>query len=118
MRLLITSILMLTWMGLARYQPDSLASAMGRFALVAGGIILWIDQHWLDFNIRIVIPALLIFLLDQALIEEFRQPYGGYPEVAVVCIGLGWLLGTLLIGVGLSRIPSISDVHAEGQDVT
>lgn len=109
MRLLITSILMLIWLGLAFYHPESLASAIGRFAVVAGGIILWIDEHWLDFNIRIVIPALLIFLLDQALLEEVRAPYSGYPIPALVCIGLGWLLGTLLIGLILSQIPSKVD---------
>jgi NSS family neurotransmitter:Na+ symporter len=105
MRLLITSILMLIWLGLAIYQPESLASAIGRFAVVAGGIILWIDEHWLDFNVRVVIPALLIFLLDQALLDEVRAPYSGYPIPAIVCIGLGWLCGTLIIGLVLSRIP-------------
>lgn len=104
MRLLITAILMLTWLGLSRYQPDSVASAIGRFLLVGSGIVLWIHEHWLDFNIRLVIPALLIFLLDQALMEEFRAPYGGYPLPAVLAIGLGWLLGTLAIGVGLSLV--------------
>ena len=105
MRILITTILMLTWLGLARYQTDSVASAIGRFLLLGSGVILWIDTHWLDFNIRLVIPGLLIFLLDQALLAEVRSPYGGYPLMAVLCIGLGWLLGTLAIGVILSLIP-------------
>lgn len=106
MRMLITILLMLTWLGLARYQADSAATAIGRFLLVGSGIILWMDEHWLDFNIRIVIPVLLVFLFDQALIEEVRHPYGGYPVPAIVCIGLGWLFGTLAIGVTLSLIPT------------
>lgn len=109
MRLLITAILLLTWLGLARYQDDSVASAIGRFFLIGGGVMLWIDEHWLDFNIRLVIPALLIFLFDRALLEEIIQPYGGYPTWAVLCIGLGWLAGTLAIGVVLSLIRS--DAH-------
>ncbi len=111
MRLLITAMLMLTWLGLARYQPDSIASAIGRFAIVGSGIILWIDRHWLDFNIRIVIPALLILLFDQALLTEVRAPYGDYPLPAVLGIGLGWLLATLVIGVALSRIPTAHSDH-------
>jgi hypothetical protein len=106
MRWLITAMLMMTWLGLAQYQPDSIASAIGRFAIVGSGIILWIDHHWLDFNIRIVIPALLIFLFDQALLTEVQAPYGDYPLPAILWIGLGWLIATLLIGVVLSRIPS------------
>lgn len=117
MRLLITAILMLTWFGLGRYQPDSLGSAMGRFLLVGSGIILWIDEHWLDFNIRLVIPALLIFLLDQALMEEVRAPYGGYPVAAVVFIGVGWLLGTLAIGVGLSLIPVPAKPKSDADEI-
>ncbi len=109
MRLLITAILMLTWFGLSRYQPDSVASAIGRFLLVGSGIVLWIHEHWLDFNIRLVIPALLVFLLDQALLAETQSPYGGYPMQAVLVIGLGWLLGTLAIGIGLNLLASRTD---------
>ena len=104
MRLLITAILMLTWLGLARYQADSVSSAIGRFFLVGSCIMLWIDEHWLDFNIRLVVPALLIVLLDLALINEVRACYGDYPLPAVLCIGVGWLLGTMLIGAALNLI--------------
>ena len=104
MRLLITVILMLTWFGLSRYQPDSLASAIGRYLLLGSGIVLWVHEHWLDFNIRIMIPVLLVFLLDQALIQELQAPYSGYPLAAVLSIGLGWLVGTLAVGIGLDLI--------------
>jgi NSS family neurotransmitter:Na+ symporter len=117
MRLLITTILMLTWLGLARYQPDTVASAIGRFLLVGSGIVLWIDEHWLDFNIRLVVPTLLVFLLDQALLEEVTTPYGGYPLAAVLVIGLGWLLGTLAIGVGLSLVSVRSSTPVDSNSV-
>lgn len=108
MRLLLSVVLLLTWYGLSR-QPPTVATGIGRFLLLCSGIVLWIDEHWFDFNIRLVIPALLIFLLDQALMAEIATPYGGYPLPALLGIGLGWLLGTLGIAVGLSLIPVQSD---------
>ena len=102
MRLLITTMLLLTWLGLTQYEQAGFAADLGRFLLVASAIVLWIDEHWLDFNIRLVVPALLVFLLDQSLLSEVQSTYGGYPRAAVLSIGLGWLLATLLIGFGLS----------------
>ncbi len=104
MRLVITTLLLLTWLGLSRYEQAPVGSGIGRFLIVASGVILWMDEHWLDFDIRIVVPVLLIFLLDQALLKEVAAPYGGYHINAVLIVGIGWLLGTLAIGAGLSLV--------------
>ncbi|MCR9296157.1 MAG: sodium-dependent transporter [bacterium] len=109
MRLMITGVLMLTWWGLASYQPESVASAVGRLLVVGSVVILWLDRHWLDFNIRIVIPALLIFLLDQALVAEVSQAYGGYPPMAIWCIGLGWFVATLMVGILFTLLAKTSE---------
>jgi len=106
MRILITLVLALTWFGLVQMRDaDTVAVALGRFAILASVLILWINQHWLDFNIRLLIPALLIFLLDQSLLKEMKAHYGGYPLAAILGIGVTWFVGTLLIGIILSWLP-------------
>lgn len=115
MRLVITSLLLLTWLGLSRYDGSPVAASIGRFLTVAAAVILWIDEHWLDFDIRIAVPALLIFLLDQALMKDVAAPYGGYHARAVLLIGVGWLGGTLMIALALSLISAIRDRDSDGK---
>ncbi len=105
MRMLITVMLMLTWFGLSTLEGLPIATGVARFALLGSAVVLWIDEHWLDFDIRLVIPALLILLLDQALIAEFKSNYGDYPREAILGVGLCWFVGTLIVGVVLSRLP-------------
>ncbi len=104
-RVLITATLMLTWAGLAALEATPIAGGIARIALLAAVVILWIDQHWLDFDIRLIVPALLLVLLDQALVAEIASPYGGYPMGAIVAVGLTWLAGTLAIGIVLGLLP-------------
>ena len=106
MRILITLVLMLTWFGLGQLDAVPLAAGIARLALLAATVILWTEQHWLDFDIRVIIPALLLVLLDQALVREFRSAYGEYPIGAIISVGLTWLFGTLVIGVVLDKLPS------------
>lgn len=112
-RVLITAMLMLTWFGLGQLDSIPIAAGLARLALLAGVVILWIDQHWLDFDIRVIIPILLLVLLDQALVREVKTAYGGYPMVAIVGIGLTWLAGTLVIGVVLDKIPARESAATE-----
>ena len=105
MRVLITVVLLMTWFGLGQLEAVPLAAGIARLALLAAAVILWIDQHWLDFDIRVIIPVLLLILLDQALLREFRGAYGEYPVGAIVAVGLTWLFGTLIIGVLLDKLP-------------
>lgn len=102
MRLMMTAMMMLTWFGLGKLEGMPVASGMARFAILASAVALWMDEHWLDFDIRLVIPALLILILDQALVAEFQSKYGNYPVAAILGIGVGWFAATLLIGVVLS----------------
>lgn len=104
MRVVITVVLMVTWYGLHQLEAATLAAGLARLALLAATVILWIDQHWLDFDIRIIIPGLLLVLLDQALLQECRAAYGGYPVGAIVAVGLTWLAGTLLIAALLGKV--------------
>ena len=104
MRVLITVMLMVTWYGLSRVDGPPIASGLARLALLASAVILWIDEHWLDFDIRIVVPGLLLFLLDQALMRDFQENYGDYPQAAILSIGVAWFAGTLLCAVILSRL--------------
>ena len=106
MRVLITAVLILTWVGLGQLESIPLASGIARLALLAATVILWIDQHWLDFDIRVIIPVLLLVLLDQALVREFRSAYGGYSVGSIVSVGLTWLIGTLIIGIVLDKMPT------------
>lgn len=106
MRILISMMLMLTWFGLGTMEGLPIASGIARLALLTAAIVLWIEEHWLDFDIRLVIPVLLIFLLDQALIGEFSANYGGYHTGAILGIGVTWFAGTLVIGLVLNCLPS------------
>lgn len=105
-RVLITAMLMMTWLGLGQVESIPIAAGIARLALLAAVVMLWIDQHWLDFDIRIIIPILLLVLLDQALVREFGSAYGDYPVAAIVGIGLTWLIGTLIVGIVLDKLPS------------
>ena len=64
MRVLMTIVLLVTWVGLSKMEGAALAVGIGRFALLASAVVLWVDEHWLGFNFRLLIPALLIFLLE------------------------------------------------------
>lgn len=103
MKVVITGLLMMTWYGLGHSPETGVAGSIGRFLLLASAIVLWIEEHWLDFDVRLVIPGLLILLLDQALVAELRSPYGGYP-VKALAIGIGWVAATLAMAVVLSMI--------------
>ena len=105
MRLMVTAVLLLTWLALTPLDEAPVAGGIGRIALLAAAVILWLEEHWLEFSLRLVTPAILIFLLDQALVEEVRMPYGNYPTAAVFCIGLTWLAGTLVVAVIIDRFP-------------
>ena len=104
-RILVTAMLMLTWFGLSTAEAMPIGSGIARIALLGAVVILWIDEHWLDFDIRVIVPILLFVLLDQALVAELNSNYGGYDGGAILSVGITWLAGTLLIGVGLSRLP-------------
>lgn len=104
MRVIITVVLMMSWFGLGQLEAVPLAAGIARLGLLAATVILWVDQHWLDFDIRIIIPVLLLVLLDQALVKELQSPYGGYPVGGIIAVGLTWLAGTLVIAVVLSHL--------------
>ena len=98
MRLVITAVLAITWYGLAiRSGSATIGAGLVRFLLLTGIVVVWLDEHWLDVDIKVVIPALLLFLLDRALTAEIAKPYGGYHRNAVLWLGVGWVAGTLLV---------------------
>ena len=53
------------------------------------------EEHWLDIDIKLVIPILLILLLDSQLATEISKTYEGYPREAVLWFGVGWTVATL-----------------------
>lgn len=60
-----------------------------------------LNKLW-DFAIRILTPGILLVILASNLINEFQKPYGGYDVKALILLGGGVLLATLLIAWGLS----------------
>ena len=59
----------------------------------------WHLKGWWDFCIRIVAPLVLFILFSSSLVEEFSQPYGNYPYLALILIGRDWLIYTLFFAV-------------------
>lgn len=42
---------------------------------------------WWDVTIKYITPAILIFMLIQSLLTEFKTPYGGYESTAIIAYG-------------------------------
>ncbi|MBI2343277.1 MAG: sodium-dependent transporter [Deltaproteobacteria bacterium] len=68
------------------------------------------------FGLTIFTPTMMTILLGVGVYEEIQTPYGGYPIPAILAIGGGWLLATLLVAFYFSRRPwqttRLDTVHA------
>lgn len=95
MRGVLTALLGLTWYGLCRFgDTGSIGTQVAMLALLANIFLLWVEEHWLDFDIKIVVPAMLIYIVNDALVGELARPYGGY-AAGFVWVGPLWLGVTL-----------------------
>jgi hypothetical protein len=98
MRIVITVSLAMLWYGLTQIQQQGLGVSLVRMLTLLAIAFVWLSEHWLDFDYKIVIPALLFFLLDQALIDEISAPYyENYPTETILWLGVGWVAMTILI---------------------
>ena len=61
--------------------------------------------RFLDFSIRYLVPAVLVYLLCSDLLKDIRQPYGDYPWLAIVLIGKDWLILTLIAALFVAMRP-------------
>jgi NSS family neurotransmitter:Na+ symporter len=61
-------------------------------------------QLWM-YCIRFVTPVALGLAIINSLLQELSESYNGYPMIAVVLIGVGWLLITHVFAFGLSGLP-------------
>lgn len=102
MRIVLTILLGLTWYGLARSgnQGDA-GTTVAMLTLLGTIVLLWVEEHWLDFDVKIVIPVLLIFMLNRALAAEFAGEEAGGTLKAV---GVTWLLVTVLAAFVLEEV--------------
>jgi neurotransmitter:Na+ symporter, NSS family len=58
------------------------------------------------FSIKVIIPVFLTGLLILNLIEEFKNPYGGYPGWALLYIGILPIVLAPFIGAILDKLTS------------
>ncbi|MBN1809144.1 MAG: sodium-dependent transporter [Planctomycetes bacterium] len=126
MRAALSAVLALTWYGLAKSaQSAGTAHQVGStiaMLLVLGTIfLLWLDEHWLDFDVKFIIPALLLFILNNSLVEEFRtQDNGGYFEgykAGFVMIGVFWIIITVLIALVMEQVSTWRQRHPQMKDL-
>ncbi len=99
MKLMITVFLAFTWYGLST-ETSGAAGQVGRFAALMGIFVVWLDEHWLDFDIKYVIPVILVLLLDLQLASDISKKQV-YSWQAVVGIGVAWTVGTLVVAIAL-----------------
>ena len=99
MKIIITLLLGFTWYGLAASVGGGTVQ-VGRFVALMGIFLVWLDEHWLDFDIKYVIPVILVLLLDLQLRADVAQG-GSYPWPATVGIGVTWTAGTLVLALAL-----------------
>ncbi len=103
------------------YWLDIVDHVLTHYGLVAVGVLECVLVGWLfsldtikehvnkistfqlgvgwDVLIKYFIPIALGLILLLDLIGEFKEPYGGYSWVAIIVIGLGWVLITIAAAV-------------------
>ncbi len=97
MRLILTGLLAMTWLALAKSgTAGTIGANVAMLAILGATFMMWLHEHWYDFDIKVIIPVLLIFILNGALVDEVNNGYGGYNR-SFLAVGLAWILATLLI---------------------
>ena len=63
----------------------------------------WINEFsdfkigkWWEMSIKVIIPVILSVILVLNIIKELKGPYEDYPASALILIGFGWLVATLI----------------------
>jgi NSS family neurotransmitter:Na+ symporter len=78
-----------------------------------------INKAW-DYAIKIFTPGILVIMLVTNLMDEFRTAYGGYRVAALLILGLGWLVVTLVAGIILSsrkwKKERLTHLHGPAED--
>jgi NSS family neurotransmitter:Na+ symporter len=60
---------------------------------------------WWDIMVKIVTPAVLLYMMIQNLIQDLSKPYGGYSQTALLLFGWGIIIAGILLSLILSRLP-------------
>jgi NSS family neurotransmitter:Na+ symporter len=60
-----------------------------------------INKVW-DYAIKIFTPGILLIIFVTNLMGEIKTAYGGYKVSALLILGMGWLLITLILSIFLS----------------
>jgi NSS family neurotransmitter:Na+ symporter len=61
-------------------------------------------QLWM-YCIRFITPVALGIAIVNSLMQEFVEPYAGYPVSGVLFLGVGWILITHVVAFGFSGLP-------------
>ncbi len=61
-------------------------------------------QLWM-YCIRFVTPVALGIAIINSLVQEFVEPYEGYPISGILFLGVGWILVTHVVAFGFSGLP-------------
>jgi NSS family neurotransmitter:Na+ symporter len=62
-------------------------------------VSVWkINKIW-DFLIRYFIPVILAVMVIQSIFSDVGTPYEGYPTQALLLLGVGWVVITILLAV-------------------
>jgi NSS family neurotransmitter:Na+ symporter len=96
MRGLIVATLAITWYGLAVKVEPTVGGQVVSFLLLGGVLLVLLDEHWLDVDIKIVIPALLLYLVNTNLVSRVTA-MAETPDPPALYFGVGWVVGTLAI---------------------
>ena len=78
--------------------------------------------RWWEACIKFLTPLVLITTLALSLRQLLRKPYGGYAQSALVVGGWGVVVGAIVVGVLVARIPEgsreteIDETEADGED--
>jgi SNF family Na+-dependent transporter len=63
-------------------------------------------HNWLDAFIKVVTPAILVFLLASQFLKDIQAPYEGYDQIlshSVTLAGWGWFLFIICLALLLAR---------------
>ena len=73
-----------------------------------GGYSRGWELTW-EWCVKFVAPTVLVAILVWSVLDDLSTPYGGYPTEALLVLGVGWLVGTLLVSGVLSSFSKVRE---------